>query len=990
MPTPQELLSEAAKYFLQRALPEATGRTFAQLSSPSVHLGSYVRYEGGPVTTPLNQQITPRYCLRVSPAVPVQGGMPNLTGTAVPGSGPVTHLLWTRQVADPATDDEAEIRRVMADLDSVAQLVGSSAPAQGNGSAAAPDGSAPAAQPPGLAAAALRSADWARAVVASRSALAVNLSAMTAVPEPLRGLVDDVPGMTQVLRHFFTYDDAGTYYKRWAGAGRDPAKADHLTAEYKQHNVREVVLGRDRLYLYAVVPEGLLAGGGDLGGRFREVVFRLDETLDPERPFTIATVHTASWRRNNAAYEDFVFFYAEDGAGPPIPREARRKMSARLVEFLTGLAAAGADRDAFLDKAQLVMRVDGTHLVHLVARVDEDATLPDYVVSEIDAGAVDRAIQCPPDKISDLALLPAVKHLSRVNPGVASLAAAKQMIHHDALVAKIAAVKRGGKGVVVGIIDSGIDGNHPAFAGRLHAFWDQGNPPVVAGKSPKDNHPGNAAYEAFNTGVELTGADVSKAEDRHGHGTHVAAIAAGGEVKDPASGAVLVSAGLAPQATIVAVRGIGVGEVQDGDKANWISAASYIFQKAAELKMPCVINMSFGGQHFHGHDGSDASSLALYEVLTNRGAYRPGRVVVAAAGNDRGQSAHVRATLPARSGFVTVATLNIPAGVVKEFVTVWIRNPTDTCPVAFPLDLVVRRVTAPLPNADFTKAIRVGQAPGDHLAGLFLSQRTVIGVFSEASNVINGDHNYQLLFQTTDPEPDPKKVQPMAAARWAIDMVNGDSHPLEVHLWVTRSPKNQAKFVGGSPDDETYLVSSPAASAAAIAVGSINSAVTWTSTVGQRTLTPPPPIPLPPVGELSHFSSPGPLRESSIRRDRFYKHPPTHEINGVDCTAPGCVIQSALSSNIAPVPPELPEMKVNARAMIDAGTSMASPVVAGLVANLLAEEPTLTLPQALERLKNASSIPASSKFQPPAGTPGPKPLSRDWGYGLVDAAKLKP
>jgi subtilisin family serine protease len=981
MPTPQELLPEAAKFFFQRVLPEATGRTFAQLASPSVHLGSYVKYEGGPVTTSLGQQLTPTHCLKVSAALPVQGGLPNLAGAAAPTNGNVTHLLWVRHVADVATDNEAEIQRVMADLDSFQQLAGAPAPAAGNGSGASPDGGAPASPAPALAAAALRSADWARAVAASKSALAVNLSTLTAVPEPLRELVDDLPALLQVLGHFFTYTMDGAYYRRWSGAGRDPTKADHLTPEYKQHNVREVVLSRDRLYLYAVVPEGLLAGGGDLGGVFREVVFRFDETLDPERPFTTATVHTARWRRDNAPFEDFVFFYAEQGAGVPIPREAKVKMSAPLVEFLGHLAAAEAQRTTFLDQSDFVVKTDdGSYMALLVARVKEDATLPDYALS--DTGQADRDIQVPPDKIVDLALLPTVEHLALASRAVLELVDAKRLIHYDNLVAKIGAAKRGGKGVVVGIIDSGIDGNHPAFAGRLHSFWDQASSPLVAGKSPKANNPGKAAYKLLNFGAELTGADVSKAQDQHprGHGTHVAGIAAGAEVKD-ASGAVLLSAGLAPQATIVAVRSIGVGAGAVEGLSAWVFGARYIIQKAAELGMPCVINMSFGS-HVHAHDGSDPNSRALYEVLTERGKYRQGRVVVAAAGNERTHNIHVRRTLPANSSFVTIATVDMAARLEDEAVIVWIKSPTSTCPVAFPLDLYVYRVSTP-PSGDATPTVRIGQqATAIDPARTFASRRTRISISSQLSNPINGDHEYQLLFETTDP------TQAKVATRWGIGMINGDSHPLDVHLWIIKDPaKSTTAFVGATgADDTAYLVGAPAASAAAIAVGSMNSVINWTSVGGPQSLPASPPPP--PVGELSAFSSPGPLRDSSIPGSSFYRNPPTHEINGVDCTAPGCMIQSALSDDIPAAPPA--RLQMNARALMLSGTSMASPVVAGLVANLLAEEPKLTLPQVLDRLKAASSVPATSKFQPPSGSPGTKPLSRDWGYGLVDAGKLKP
>jgi hypothetical protein len=65
--------------------------------------------------------------------------------------------------------------------------------------------------------------------------------------------------------------------------------------------------------------------------------------------------------------------------------------------------------------------------------------------------------------------------------------------------------------------------------------------------------------------------------------------------------------------------------------------------------------------------------------------------------------------------------------------------------------------------------------------------------------------------------------------------------------------------------------------------------------------------------------------------------------------------------------------------------------VTGLIANLLAEQPTLTIADAIGRLKAAATVPAASKFQPkPASAGAPAAVSDDWGYGLVNAGKLKP
>lgn len=70
-----------------------------------------------------------------------------------------------------------------------------------------------------------------------------------------------------------------------------------------------------------------------------------------------------------------------------------------------------------------------------------------------------------------------------------------------------------GKGIVVGIIDTGIETDHPAFAGRILRLWDQTLPgPGVA---------------QVNYGMELMGDMQQLSQDTVGHGTHVAGIAAG-------------------------------------------------------------------------------------------------------------------------------------------------------------------------------------------------------------------------------------------------------------------------------------------------------------------------------------------------------------------------------------------------------------------------------------------------------------------------------
>jgi subtilisin family serine protease len=900
-------------------------------------------------------------------------------------------------VADAAVDDAAEIQRVMADLDTFVTLfagpgAGATAGTGGEATPAGPGSAAPSAgeQAPGA-----RAAEWAAAIVAARASLGADLSTLTAVPPALAAVAPDLPSLKEVLQHFFTYTAEGAYYPRWSGAGRDGSNPAHLTPAYREHNVGEHQLERDRVYLYGVMPESLLAGGGDLGGgAFREFVVRFDPTGIAARPFTLATVHTVRTRPASAPFCDLVFFSAAAGLAVPVTRETRAKLSAGLAAMVAQLAENGGTGSGF-NSGIVTTNDDGVQQVHLIATVEGEPALPPGVTCG-DTGPV-RMLLAPPDQVAAVAALPEIRNLGLLAPSRLTNDQARSLANWPALDAKMPAGKKGGQGVLIGVIDSGIDGSHPAFAGRLHAVWDQGVPVAQPGTSPLAHHPAgdpwHAAYHDFNFGVELTGPAVTTSRDINfvntptaqvppadGHGTHVSATAAGAEVRDGA-GHVLVPAGVAPLAKIAVVRAIQASP-KGGDE---VLGARWIFQKATELGVPCVINMSFG-QHFHGHDGVDDNARGLLQTCRDAaGHYLPGRILVASAGNDRQANMHVHRTVPAHSGNQTTAVIDIPPS-LSQFVEIWIRDPSGTKPAAFPLGIYFYRKTGRRNTFhDVSRKITLGtDAVDTHAAGRFPNHKTRIDVTTTLSHPINGDHRIRVLFRTTDVAA---PFGPMLANQWGIAVVNDADAPVDVDMYI---PGQSTTFLDATRDDDhAYLVGQPAASAAAISVASCISRLTYTDVNGNP--GPPPGNEQTRVKEISTFSSPGPLRPSAIPQTT--SEATGHEVNGIDVTAPGGFTQSALSSQVATpawlATPGNADWVVNTRSRIMTGTSMATPVVTGLVATILADEPTLTMPQVLARLKAASAIPPDSDYQAPAGS-GPKPLSADWGYGLVDAAKLRP
>jgi subtilisin family serine protease len=110
---------------------------------------------------------------------------------------------------------------------------------------------------------------------------------------------------------------------------------------------------------------------------------------------------------------------------------------------------------------------------------------------------------------------------------------------------------------------------------------------------------------------------------------------------------------------------------------------------------------------------------------------------------------------------------------------------------------------------------------------------------------------------------------------------------------------------------------------------------------------------------ISDFSNEGPLRDGALKPD---------------IAAPGAMIIAPLSSDSVLGS----TYRIGANYRVDAGTSMATPFISGLIALLLQRDPNLD-PQAIKDMlyKNAS-IPRKKP-----GSFHPK-----WGYGLIDCAQL--
>ena len=180
-----------------------------------------------------------------------------------------------------------------------------------------------------------------------------------------------------------------------------------------------------------------------------------------------------------------------------------------------------------------------------------------------------------------------------------------------------------GKGVIVGVIDTGIDYNHINFkdkAGksrvkRVYQPWEEdGNNPMVGGNPL----PGRD----YTTEQEI--AALTADNDITSHGTHTTGTAAGGYTANNMHG-------IAPEADLVLC---GMPEDKFTD-ANIANALAYIFDYADKEGKPAVVNMSIGSND-GAHDGT-SDLCKVFEDLSDKG-----RICVVSAGNDGNKYIHTR------------------------------------------------------------------------------------------------------------------------------------------------------------------------------------------------------------------------------------------------------------------------------------------------------------------------------------------------------------
>lgn len=192
-----------------------------------------------------------------------------------------------------------------------------------------------------------------------------------------------------------------------------------------------------------------------------------------------------------------------------------------------------------------------------------------------------------------------------------------------------------GKGVVFGLIDTGIDFTHPDFKdstgkSRVKWFWNQ-NAGYTGGDIPQ---PFNYGQEWNNQKLD-SGLSTFIDYGGYGHGTRVAGVAVGN------GSANTMYKGIATKADIMCVA------IDFNSNGPVISdAVNYLVTKATLANKPLVINISLG-DYYGSHDGQDLQA----QIIDGMTANIPGRCVVAAAGNAGNVDFHLGYAVNADTNF---------------------------------------------------------------------------------------------------------------------------------------------------------------------------------------------------------------------------------------------------------------------------------------------------------------------------------------------------
>lgn len=480
-----------------------------------------------------------------------------------------------------------------------------------------------------------------------------------------------------------------------------------------------------------------------------------------------------------------------------------------------------------------------------------------------------------------------------------------------------------GSGVIMGIIDSGIDYNHPDFKdslgkSRILNIWDQNFATSIS--SPSLNNYGREWDSSFFNTSSCPHTDILF----YGHGTHVSGIAGGN------GGQTGLYKGVAPKVEFIVVA------------LNFYSrnpciadAANYIYLKAAQLGKPCVINASIG-DYYGSHDGKDLQTQLIEAMLT------PSRLFVSSAGNAGQVPFHLgyNTTVDTNYTWINNANNSFDFDIYSDVTnfqnihySIGVNNPTNFSNLG---NIGFKNYNTVLGNMVSDTIY----SNGNRIGVIFTSADTFNGVYRLHTFVLPDSIGYLWRFEATG-------VGKFDS--WNFNYVDGAT---------ANASQSQNIAFYKAPDLLKTMVSGFQCSDKIITVGNYTNMDHWPDCRDSISHF----NPINPANQIAPSSSKGPTRDDRQKPD----------IAASGDNMISCAVLSLLPANLAAIPYL---MGVDSLHILDGGTSSSSPVVAGLGALFLQKYPNTT--NAIFK----DAIQSCAKQDIFTGTALP---NTTWGYGKLD------
>lgn len=370
-----------------------------------------------------------------------------------------------------------------------------------------------------------------------------------------------------------------------------------------------------------------------------------------------------------------------------------------------------------------------------------------------------------------------------------------------------------GRGVLIAVVDTGVDYRHPAFrtgnGTRIVAIWDQ----TVEGKPP----------QGFGYGYECDRQEILSGtcpqRDTVGHGTVVASIAAGGVYGD------WVLRGVAAGSELVVVKTGGPacsGTRWFFSEKGLLDGIAYTVDKAKQLGRRLVVVLSLGTD-IGAHDGSTPLEKAL-----DKWAEEDGVVFVVAAGNSANDSRHIEATLT--QGIQLTLRMTIPEQTTEAALSL-VTHSGNVMELALTTPSL-NRVELPLNGSKTFRETTLETS----------TQRT--GVLQEIAISI--------------------KANPLESGVWRLSITPRQVYDGKMHAWLesdTCSQESEAFLPSdGYSITSSYTVTIPGTAKKVLTVGAYNTRKTWTAggetwSVGGT------------VGDIEFYSGRGPTTDGRTKPD---------------------------------------------------------------------------------------------------------------------------